>query len=216
MVPVVATSVSHNASTRIAAWEAERLAATAKQTGMFGTIEPELLQTAPRQVRQRNQFREAQLTFAALALASTLGMLYTAYIQPIPLHIWMLLPICTLLPPALRVSIAGSDNELLPAQYLAFGTATRALVTSEDNTTPHKLPVEKYSIVFRYKYESADGRVHTDHLTVPRSRAWHLGLCEGATFTVLYNPKHPEAHTPYFQITDAELVGAMGAKVSPP
>lgn len=48
VAPVVATAVSHNVSVRVAALEAERLAATAKQTGTFGTIEPELLQAAPR------------------------------------------------------------------------------------------------------------------------------------------------------------------------
>lgn len=217
VVPVVATAVSHDVSARVAALEAERLAATSKQTGTFGTIEPELLQTAPRPLRLgRQHFREGQTIFAVYALLLTLWSLGSAYV-PSDLSVVRLILLLLLGFIAVRnLTRTNSNNELLPLQYLAFGTPTRALVIHEKDTTPHKLPVEKHSIVFRYKYESADGKLQNGTLTVPRKRAWQLGLCEGATFTVLYNPKHPEAHTPYFQITDAEIVSAMGAKVSPP
>ncbi|MBC8137239.1 MAG: hypothetical protein H8F28_15270 [Fibrella sp.] len=102
---------------------------------------------------------------------------------------------------------------MTPAQLLASGTATRAIVTHVDAIGAS---VETQIVTFTYRYELPNGKPETGSVVMPQTRAWQLGLEKGATFTVLYDPKEPTAHKPYFQITDAEIVGAMGAKIAPP
>ncbi len=211
VVPIEATQISSEVSTRIAA---QVITQPIRPAGHLGDIEPELLDTKPRRVRLTGKTQR----YIAYMIAVTTLYLPLIYLLPrfLPLGaggnalLAMLLNVaflCALSP----VTMARSRKTLLQT-----GIPFRArIVSEEDLTWDSTVPLPSHTIRFTYQYERNIGR-HTQTFTMNRSRAWQLGLQAGATFTLLCHANSPTQITPYFQITDVEIVGAMGAKVTPP
>ncbi len=99
---------------------------------------------------------------------------------------------------------------------LARGIATRARIVDVYIAPSSMAKPEKATASYIYEYETFTGAKITGNLVLPVKRAWQLGLAEGATFTVLYSVENFAHYKPYFQIGDAEIVGAMGARITPP
>lgn len=215
-VEIEATDVSREVSHRVVAVQIAETKARAS-AGSLGAIEAELLGAAPRRVRYRETHRRQCATaIGALAFLATLAAVFGALLRTLPFDPAACAWAALLLTPALLVW-AGFDVFVLAERrrmrrLLRSGVATRALVTASvtlgDMTSPKGL------VSFVFRYERPDGSLGNDRVTVTRGRAWQLGLADNATFTVLCDPKPPYAVMPYFQMGDAEIVGAMGARVT--
>lgn len=219
VVPVAATPISQNVSVRVAEADAARLALSAKATGTSGEVEAELLTATPRQVRTKAQpFWKTQAEYAFIAAFATLAALYHVYVKPIVFTPGNLLMLTAMIVSQFLTSryLNKGVKTLMPAQLLAHGIPTRATVTHVDDANAPGTPLRKQTVAFTYRYVLESGQPEKGWLVLPQARAWQLGLCRGATFTVLYNPKEPVTHLPYFQIEGFEIVGAMGAKITKP
>ena len=214
IVPVQATDISRAVSAHLAEYDAQ---VAAKPVGVLGAIEPELSGATPRRARlTRAKARRLQLAMVIVAGFMTYLVLRPLFGVPTSWFSWHFFLCCLGGQIFVQLGLRSEHGGLNDTRYLHDGVPVRAFVTHEENTTPETTPIQNHAIEFSYKYESADSTVQSGSLILQRKRAWQLGLVTGATFTVLYNPKHPKAHKSYFQITDAEIVGAMGAKITPP
>ncbi|MBC8139471.1 MAG: hypothetical protein H8F28_26635 [Fibrella sp.] len=208
---IEATQISHDVSARIAA-QARSL--PVQSVGRLGPIETELLGEMPRQIRAtRSQRRMQAWYFGSIAALATLFVLaYQRGLIPTPSSGYPFL--FQMVGQTLFAHMIGSirrRNELL-----RNGIPARALVTAEEDLASNEQKqIPKREISFLYQFEG-HGAIQYGRFTMQRKRAWQLGLAEGSTFTVLCDSKKPADHVPYFQITDREIVGAMGAKIIPP
>lgn len=211
VVPIEATQISHEVSARIAAQAAR---ASFQTVGRLGAIEPELLGTTQRIVRATSSQRRYQAwAFGFLAAVAT----FVVFAPRLGIHLnWFhkfqfvsQILIQAFLSPVTRQR-AGNHN------LLKNGVPVRALITAEEDLASNgQTHIPKRTISFSYQFEW-NGEIQNNSFSMPRKRAWQLGLAEGATFTVLCDFKKPSVHIPYFQIKDVEIVGAMGAKITPP
>lgn len=216
VIPIDATQVSREVSARVAAHRVAAQAASlpAQFSGRFRAVEPELTGLTPRNAALNAKSQRHALWLLAFATV----YLPMFYALPNLLHIGS----------ALYASLFMGSNMIFmlivsPAMaarnqksLLEVGTPIRAIIVDEeDRTYDANIPLPMHDIRFTYRRDGNDAS-ELDTFTIKRSRAWQLGLKLGAVFTLLSDPKNPIRATPYFEITDAEIVGAMGAKITPP
>ncbi len=213
VVPVEATQVSETISARIAAQE---IALPVQSFGHLGTIEPEFCGTTPHQVRfTQKQLRHFwRLTACVPFVFGLVDLLWVMFSKRMTEDAAMVMffigPMIAGIFPSPFASI--HERHL----RLRRDIATRAVVNAVINRKRGNIRVEKHPLEFSYTYETLSGKSINGSFTLPQKRAWQLGLAKGATFTVLYNPSNHADNQPYFLITGVEIVGAMGARITPP
>ena len=211
VVPIEATDVSRAVSERVAAARIAEMKAMTT-AGVRGTIEPELLGATPRRVRYTSAYlRRCAVTSGWFVALSTLSVVFEKLITApflilidYSLIIWLLFAF---------VYIKGRVGRL---KQLQNGLPVRAVVTDITlyGATDESLSEQIASLLFEYALPNvATGNGATK---VSRARAAQLGLEIGATFTVLVSSDQMLLTMPYFQMTDVEIVGAMGARITPP
>ena len=212
VVPVVPTDVSRAVSARLAEYDAQ---VAAQPVGTLGAIEPELLTATPRRVR---------LTRTSYRFVSGIVAFCMAYLTAISAF-WSLIVENDFAQSFLIVSamffvqfVQNTTWDVAAKSFrmLRGGAATRAIVTgshvSESTAgSPREKQVLEYAFAFSVNNKVIYGKFWFNRIT-----ALAMGIVEGATFTVVYDPNKPMNHEPYFKITNAEIVGAMGAKITPP
>lgn len=211
--PVEATQVSENVSARIAEQVAN---APVQIVGRLGAIETELLGVKTREIalskKQKDKnfwsvFLTSQLIFIALVVfTKAVVSKDNTWIFPI------------------LICLSWWNNPSNPfrlqfpsTSLLKDGLPARAIIVDEYEYVASSFAIlqETTTVSYTYEYTTFTGKKVTSEFTFPRRHAWQLGLSKGATFTVLYNIRNETDHKPYFQITDAEIIGAMGAKITP-
>ncbi|MBC8138419.1 MAG: hypothetical protein H8F28_21275 [Fibrella sp.] len=212
IIPIEATSVSRKVSLRVAR---KAMWNTLQSVSRLSAIEPELLGATPRPVRmdQENIRVGIGMGFVISSLCTAIGLFWTAIRHD----------------PALAMGVAAGTH-LVYVYFAAYWKSAFKTRTILQTHLPATAVVEKmlvttgteyYSaesqiLMISYKYVSETGEAHSGKFVTKRSRAWQLGICEGASFTVLYKGGNPSEHTPYFRITESEIVGAMGARITQP
>ncbi len=210
VIPIEPTQISRDVSVRIAAQIANR---PVQSAGRLGVVEPELLDAAPRRVRITSQEKRVRLyvagMLAAIATAYFAAPLFGLH-PPDHRKDAFLFQMCVLSLSLLSV-LQGNNRNLLQK-----GVASRALIIAEEELgESQSTPLEKRSVSFSYQYEW-NGVLCNGSFTMRRKRAWQLGIAKNATFTILCDAKDKTVMSPYFQITSFEIVGATGAKITPP
>ncbi len=101
-------------------------------------------------------------------------------------------------------------------RLLENGIPCRAVVVDVENQSldVYNRPSEDL-LKFSYRYETTGGIYRFGYFSLTRRRSWQLAITRGTTFTVLYLADDSEEAMPYFLITGQEIVGAIGAKISP-
>lgn len=213
--PVEPTKISENVSARVA----EQIAnAPVQFVGHLGAIEPELIGTKTREITFTKKHKDKVFwsTFLLPLLISIVLIVFTkipVYKYSNWVYYYVLFCICMYLRnlPSNPFTLHFQSTSLLKD-----GIATRAIIVDEYVAPSSATTHEKRTASYVYEYITFTGEKVSDSFVFPVKRAWQLGLSKGATFTVLYNIRNASDHKPYFQITDAEIVGAMGAKITPP
>lgn len=212
IVPVEATQISHDVSARIAARIATQ---PTKFVRNLGTIEPELLGTTPREVRMtRKQISKILWVIGTLPIVFLIVELLFAKVLSFWKESWIYL---LFFGPLIASQI---PNPFVTYKrhvwWLKKGTPTRAVVVDEFISPSSAVSLEDQTASFIYEYETFAGEKVTGNVKFSRRNAWQLSFAKGTAFTVIYNREIGTDHIPYFQISDAEIVGAMGAKITPP
>lgn len=210
IIPIVATSVSQNVSSRIAL---NKIQTAVQPMNQLGCIEPELLGASPRRVSLsaeniRFQFwMVAFLSFFASIVAIFWKIIsnQTSYMITAGVFGFFL------------ISITHSTWQHMFKSYflLRSGVATRGVITEGTITSASEnFPPPDQVLAFLYEFEGPEGGKRSSTFCIKRSRATQLHLQEGSRFTVLYNPKKPTNNAPYFDIYGAEVVGRTRANIT--
>lgn len=205
VISIHATSISQDVSAKI----------STQITNQRGTIEPELLGASPRCVRYSSKRLRYHIKVAACVsvFASCVGVIWSS----IPISNPILATALLIEWVFLCIVFATWEHSQRMLALLRNGVATQGIITEMriSDASPDTLPVNQ-SVAFNYEFDGMDGRKRSRTFSTNLSHARQLGLKQGATFTVLTDPKKPVFATPYFQIIDAEIIGAMGAKITHP
>ncbi len=208
VLPDQKTAVSHAVSARLQAQ-------TVPSLGISNRIEPELRLATPRPVRvSREYFHPMMGSGVAIATyATAIALIWNKIVSD-----WSVAVICAIVGNLLYVYLEAYWRSVRVSydvlrHHLPASAKIHSVIPMGEATT-HSLKDQK--LQFLYGYRTPTGAVYERQFICSRQQACQLGLTEGATFTVLYDPDRPDKSTPYFSIRNAEIVGALGAKVTPP